>query len=154
MEFSPGDNETTTHMGLLRFRLIIRKATVRLYRAAEQADELSPPHSIASSARASTVWGNFDAERRRGLEIDHQLVLRRRLHRQVGRLLALENAIDVAGRPPVWIDRIRPVGDQAASHGVKAQRVDRGQPMSCRKRYDQFAMKDREPARLDNQAAI
>ena len=42
-----------------------------------------------------------EAERLGGLEVDHQLVLGRRLHRQVGRLLALEDAIDVAGGAPV-----------------------------------------------------
>jgi hypothetical protein len=35
--------------------------------------------------------------RLRGLEVDHQLIFGRRLHRQVGRLLALEDAIDLAG---------------------------------------------------------
>ena len=34
-----------------------------------------------------------------GLVIDDKLELGRRLHRQVGRLLALEDAIDVASRP-------------------------------------------------------
>src|SRR5215510_165523 len=43
---------------------------------------------------------NFEAERLGGLEVDDQLVLGRRLHRQVGRLLALEDTIDVAGRQP------------------------------------------------------
>ena len=56
-----------------------------------------------------------EAERLRGLEVDHQFVLGRRLHRQVGGLLALEDAIDVAGRAPVLVGRIRPVGDQAAA---------------------------------------
>ena len=50
-----------------------------------------------------------------GLEVDHQFVLGRRLHRQVGRLLALEDAIDVAGRAPELIEKIRPIGDQAAA---------------------------------------
>ena len=58
---------------------------------------------------------HVEAERLGGLEVDHQLVLGRRLHRQVGRLLALEDAIDVAGRAPVLVDRIRPIGDQAAA---------------------------------------
>ena len=49
-----------------------------------------------------------------GLEIDHQLVLGRRLYRQVGWLLALEDAIDVARRAPVLVDVIRTIGDQAA----------------------------------------
>ena len=62
-------------------------------------------HSITSSARASSVGGTVEAERLGGLEIDHQLVLGRRLHRQVGRLLALEDAIDVAGRAPVLVEQ-------------------------------------------------
>ena len=83
-------------------------------RAAEQRDELAPPHSITSSARASSVGGTVEAERLGGLEVDHQLVLGRRLHRQVGRLLALEDAVDIAGRAPVLVDVIGPIGDQAA----------------------------------------
>ena len=71
-------------------------------------------YSITSSARASSDGGTVEAERLGGLEIDHQLVLGRRLHRQVGWLLALEDAIDVAGRAPVLVDEIRPIGDQAA----------------------------------------
>jgi hypothetical protein len=46
---------------------------------------------------------DFETKRLRGLEIDHQLVLGRRLHKQVGRLLALEDAIDVASRKPVLV---------------------------------------------------
>src|SRR5262245_16793000 len=38
--------------------------------------------------------GHGEAERFRGLEVDNQLVFRRRLNRQVGGLLALEDAID------------------------------------------------------------
>ena len=71
-------------------------------------------HSITSSARASSVGGTVEAERLGGLEIDHQFVLGRRLHRQVGGLLALEDAVDVAGRAPVLVDVIGPVGNQAA----------------------------------------
>ena len=61
------------------------------------------------------------------LRLMHQLVLGRRLHRKVGRLLALEDAIDVAGRAPVLVDDIRPVGDQAAVGDEIAGVVDRGQ---------------------------
>ena len=56
---------------------------------------------------------HIQAERPRSLEIDHQLVLGRCLCRQVGRLLALEDAVDVAGRPSKRINRIRAVGNQA-----------------------------------------
>ena len=41
------------------------------------------------------------AERLGGLKVDHQLELGRCLHRQIGRFLALEDAIDVSGRLPV-----------------------------------------------------
>src|SRR2546427_4544501 len=40
---------------------------------------------------------HFEAERFRGLEVDHEFVLGRRLHRKVGRLLAFEDAVDIAG---------------------------------------------------------
>ena len=52
--------------------------------------------------------GYVEAERLGGLEVDHELELRRPLHRQIGRLLAPEDAIDVAGRLPELIDRSGP----------------------------------------------
>ena len=57
---------------------------------------------------------HFEAERLGGLEVDHQLVLGRRLHWQVGGLLALEDAIDIACCAAVRLDQIRPIGDQTA----------------------------------------
>src|SRR6516162_2528237 len=39
---------------------------------------------------------NVEAKRLGGREIDHRFVLGRRLHRKIGRLLALEDAIDIA----------------------------------------------------------
>ena len=53
---------------------------------------------------------NSNTERLSGLEVDDQLVFCRCLHRQLGRFLALEDAINVSGRALVLIDRIRPVG--------------------------------------------
>jgi hypothetical protein len=43
-------------------------------------------YSITSSARASTDAGKIETERLGGFQIDHQLVLGRRLHRQISRL--------------------------------------------------------------------
>ena len=57
---------------------------------------------------------HIEAERLGGLEIDHQFVLGRRLHRQVGRLLALEDAVDIGGRAAILVNQIGPVRDQAA----------------------------------------
>ena len=45
----------------------------------------------------------FEAEHFRSFEVDSQLVLGRRLHRQVGRLLSLEDAVDIAGGSPVLV---------------------------------------------------
>jgi hypothetical protein len=42
-----------------------------------------------------------------GLEINYEFVLGRRLHRQIGRLLALEDAVDIAGGASELIDPIR-----------------------------------------------
>ena len=77
----------------------------------------SAVYSITSSARASSGRRHGEAERLGSLEIDYQLVLGRRLHRQVGGLLALENAIDIGGRATVLVNKIRPIGDQAAVGG-------------------------------------
>src|SRR6266446_6346427 len=85
-------------------------------RAAEQRYELAPRnfHSITSSARASTVAGMSRPNAFAVLRC-HQLVLCRRLHRQVARLLTFEDAVNVTSRAAERIDVIRPIGDQAAS---------------------------------------
>ena len=47
---------------------------------------------------------NGKPEHLRGFEVDDNLVLSRRLHRQVGGFFALQDAIDVAGGTPELID--------------------------------------------------
>src|SRR5262245_47250299 len=72
------------------------------------------------------------SQRLRGLEVDYRLVLCWRLHWQIGRLLALENAIDVTGRAPVLVDVIRSIGDQTTGGDKEAFVVDRRQFVSGR----------------------
>src|SRR3989442_131792 len=67
---------------------------------------------------------DLKAECLRGLEVDHQLILGGRLHRQVRRLLALEDAIDVAGSLPELVDLIRPVVYQPTDGDEGALEVD------------------------------
>jgi hypothetical protein len=55
-------------------------------------------HSITSSARASTVSGIVRPSAFAVLRLDHQLVFGRRPHRKVGRLVAIEDSVDVAAR--------------------------------------------------------
>src|SRR5215467_8421919 len=45
--------------------------------------------------------GHSQSECLSGLEVDHQVVLDRVLHGQVGRLLTLENAVDITSRESV-----------------------------------------------------
>ena len=80
--------------------------------------------------------GYVEAERLGGREIDHQLVLGWRLHRQVGRLLALEDAVDVAGRAAVLVDEIRSVGRKPTGLDEVAERIDRRQPVAFCNRRD------------------
>ena len=76
------------------------------------------------------------------------------MHWQVGRLLALENAIDIAGSTPELIDYISPIGDQAAAGDKEAFEVDRGQFVPGRKPDDQIAMNLRQRAPCHDYAAI
>ena len=91
-------------------------------------------HSITSSARASSDGGTSRPSALAVLRLIDQLVLGRRLHRQVGRLLALEDAVDIAGRAADTGRRDRPIGDQAAGGDEVAFGVDRGQLVPGRQR--------------------
>ena len=93
--------------------------------------------------RGQAASAAVEAERLGGLEVDDQLVLCRRLHRQVSRLLALEDAVDVASRAPELVGEIGPVGDQAADGGVEAAGVDAGQLVLGRQPDDQVTMHSR-----------
>ena len=77
--------------------------------------DISPHYSITSSARASSDGGRVRPSALAVFRFDRQFVRGQCLHGQVGRLLAFEDAVDVARRSPKFIDRIRPVGDKAAA---------------------------------------
>src|SRR5262245_32940015 len=83
------------------------------------------------------------AERLGGLEVDHKLIFGRCLYRKVCRFLALEDAIDVAGRAPMLIQPIRRVGDQAAVNGGGEICVNGGQLELGGELYDQMTMNHR-----------
>jgi hypothetical protein len=68
---------------------------------------------------------NCEAQFLCGFKIDRQLVLGRRLHWKVTRLLALENTIDIASRLPELVNVVRPIRDQAAGSDEKRVKLDR-----------------------------
>src|SRR5262249_23491973 len=75
---------------------------------------------------------NCEAKRLGSLEIDYQLILGRRLHRKIRWLLALEDAIDIAGRAPVLVSKIGSILDQTAGGDKVSFKVDRWQFMPRR----------------------
>src|SRR5689334_9828697 len=84
---------------------------------------------------------HIEAERLGGLHIDDELILGRRLNRKVSWLLAFEDAVKVACRAYVGVDSRRPVGEETATIGEIAERIDRRQPESSRKRDDMVSMR-------------
>src|SRR5262245_10277154 len=100
------------------------------------------------------VWRHLEVKGFGSLQVDHQIVLGGCLYRQVPRFLAPEDAIDVAGRSPIRLDRIRPVGDQTAAGGEVAKGIDRRESVLGRQRDDQVAMNRRQRAGGYEQAAV
>src|SRR5262245_53706176 len=93
-----------------------------------------PPSPLTSfdhlvGAGEQGVW-NGQSKSLGGLDVDHQLILGRGLHREVGRLLALEDAIDITGCTPGLIEEIGSKADETA--GKSPVGVDSGQSVSRR----------------------
>jgi hypothetical protein len=92
-----------------------------------------PKAAVSNRSKATSLFDDligageqrrrdFEAERFRRLEIDDKLIFRRRLHREVSWLLALEDAIDIAGRAPVLVDNVRPVRSATARASCRIRR--------------------------------
>src|SRR5215467_11034785 len=84
-----------------------------------------------------------EAERLGRFQIERQLVLGRRLHRKVGGLLALKDAVDIAGRLTERGDSVGAVRDQAAVFHETTKEVHRGQSVLGRQCDDQLTMNER-----------
>src|SRR6266436_965470 len=83
---------------------------------------------------------HFEAEGLRGLEIDYKVVFYRRLDRQIGGLLPLENAIDVRSRTPNYVGSIRSIGDQRPFVNELSMTIDRRESMLFRQCHNRPAM--------------
>src|SRR5262245_32111078 len=92
---------------------------------------------------------NGQSERLCGLEIDNELILSRRLHRHVGWLLALEDAIDIPCGSPNRIVRITPGRNQATVYGPITIRINPRQFVTSGETEDQLGESRRAPWRYD-----
>src|SRR4029453_5694005 len=97
---------------------------------------------------------HFQAERLGSLEIDYQLVFRRCLYRQISRLLASEDAVDVSGRSSEHIHWVGAVGHQATDGGEIAERVDCRQTVTGGQRDDQLTMDIGDDVRQNKKPAL
>src|SRR4029077_18636921 len=98
-------------------------------------------------------WRHGETERMRGLEIDGQLVFGRRLHRKVGDLVALEDAVDIAGGVRPLVGLIVAVAQQSAVRYVILEGIPRRQPVTRRSLNDRIALRVVEGARQHDQSS-
>ena len=89
-------------------------------------------YSITSSARASRLGGTVEAERPRRFEVDHQLELVGSMHRQVFRMRAAQDAIDITPRRvDIGLPDRRRKAASPPSATSKSEGIDRGHAMTC-----------------------
>src|SRR5262245_54525563 len=79
---------------------------------------------------------HFEANRFCGLEIDHQLELRRLLHREVGGLGALQDLVHKHGAAPEEIEKAWPVRHETAGFHTLPDAVYCRQAAPCREVCD------------------
>src|SRR5215475_1891904 len=98
-------------------------------------------------------WGYRKAKRLGGLDVHDHLVFHRKLHREIARLRAAQNAIDISGGATPVVYEVDSVGEQAAVSGKGRFAIDRRYVVSGRRQYDRRAMRDRKYIRHDDKAA-
>src|SRR5262245_18470099 len=116
-----------------------------------------PPHQVLTHApqqRTSLFehlvsahqerFGDRQAERLGGLEVDLKLELDRGLDGKLARLRALEDSIGIGRRAPKVIELVNSVGQQAAGLSEESARIDGREAVASCQRYDLCTMDVRE----------
>ena len=97
------------------------------------------PHSITSSARASSDGGTSRPSALAVLRLIDELEFHRLLHRQVGRFLALEKAAGIVADQAERVAETGSVAHQAAGGGEIAPFINRGKRVARRQRHELIA---------------
>src|SRR6266404_8032130 len=139
-----------------------------------RADRISGPEKFCSSARKdffnsigqqATSFDHLvgagdegsrkiEAEGFCRLQVNHQIIFGRSLDRKIGRLLALENAIDITGRAPKLVDAIGPVENQPAAVDIVSVAIHGRKSVLGSQFNDEIAMRRHSGARRYDQASI
>jgi hypothetical protein len=108
------------------FKSDISRRPSRAITSCEQMQQVAPLFDDFVGSREQCSR-HFEAERFGGLDVEHSFVFHRQLHRQIGRLPALKDAVDVGGGKPIQRGLINPEGDQSA-FGDETAEVCRMEP--------------------------
>src|SRR6516162_10303463 len=93
-------------------------------------------------------WRHGKAERLGGLEVHDHLKFRRKLHREIARLLAAQDAIHISGGAAIVVYRVGSIGEQTALSDKARPGIDGRYVVPGRRRYDHGPS-----ARRDDKAA-
>src|SRR5215475_8082576 len=118
-----------------------------------QCSKLRPPallNYLGGAQQNGSGYGK--AECLGGLEVHGHLELGRKLHRQIARLFAAQNAIDIGGGAVKDVYHVDSVGEQSAVSGTYGIRIDCRYVVLGRRQYDRRAMRDHPCIRDGNKA--
>src|SRR5262249_40522349 len=92
-----------------------------------------------------------EAERLRGLRVDHKIELGRLLNGQIGGLGTLEDFVHISGGTPIQVWKMHSVGHESASYGKLTESIHRRQPVFDRKLNDPLSVTKRQRVNYDDQ---
>jgi hypothetical protein len=99
------------------------------------------------------MGGNGKTERHGGLAVHDHLEFCRKLHREIARLFAAQDAIHIGGGATKVVYWVGSVGQQTAVSDKVRCVIDRRYVVSGRRRYDRRAMRGHKCIRRDDKAA-